>query len=62
MSSLLSKCRSHTDDLARAIKLVVGDAAIRQKFSNLGRERAALFTWERAAEQTLHVLRSVVDS
>lgn len=50
------------DDLARAIKLLVGDAAIRQRFSNLGRERAALFTWERAAEQTLNVLRSVVDS
>jgi len=46
-------------DLARAIKQLVGDQDLRQKLSCRGRERAACFTWERTADHTLTVLRTI---
>jgi glycosyltransferase involved in cell wall biosynthesis len=47
-------------DMSRAIKLLVSDASLRERLSVLGREQAARFTWERAAERTLSVLRNVI--
>ena len=48
-----------SDELARAIKLLVDDQNLQQKLSHLGREQAARFNWERTAEQTLRVLRAI---
>jgi glycosyltransferase involved in cell wall biosynthesis len=45
-------------DIARGIAYVVGDAARRAQLVQRGYERAAEFTWERAAERMLDVLRS----
>jgi glycosyltransferase involved in cell wall biosynthesis len=53
---------TNTADLARAIKLLVSDQELRRKLSLRGRERAACFNWERTAEQTLHVLRTIAAS
>jgi glycosyltransferase involved in cell wall biosynthesis len=43
--------------LAGAMKLVIEDARLRDKLSRMGLERAAQFTWDRAADKTLSVLR-----
>ena len=51
-----------TNDLARTIKLLIEDENLRQKFSELGPHRAACFNWERTAQQTLHVLRTIASA
>ncbi len=50
---------TNVSDLSQAIRLLVGDRDMRQELSFLGRKRAACFTWERTAHQTLSVLRSI---
>ena len=52
----------NSSDLARAIKRLVEDQNLRQKFSELGRDRASCFNWERTADQTLHVLRTIAST
>ena len=47
------------DAIAGALELLLSDAQIRQKLGDEGRRRAAAFTWDRAAEQTLAVLRRI---
>lgn len=42
--------------LASALDRITADADLRTRLSKAGPERARPFTWERAAEQTLHVL------
>jgi glycosyltransferase involved in cell wall biosynthesis len=42
--------------LADALREMFADKALREEFVQRGRERAAQFTWARAAEQTLAVL------
>jgi len=44
-------------DIAAAINRLAGDPALRAGLAEAGRRRAALFTWERAAEATASVLR-----
>ena len=46
------------EDFARAASSLLSDPAARARLSAAGRERAALFSWRRAAERTLDVLRS----
>ncbi len=53
---------TNTDDLSRTIKRLVDNKDLQRKLSILGRERAACFNWERAAEQTLHVLRTIASA
>ena len=43
------------DALAEAIRRLLTDAKLRESLSRRGKERAATFTWRRAAEQTLEV-------
>lgn len=43
-----------------AMRRVAGDAELRRRLSAAGRERAASFSWERAARRTLAVYRSVL--
>lgn len=45
-----------TQAIADGIARLVGDAALRDTFRTRGLERAALFTWERCAQQTLATL------
>jgi glycosyltransferase involved in cell wall biosynthesis len=45
------------DDLAAALRRVLGDPAEAERLRAAGRERAARFSWDRAAELTLDVYR-----
>ena len=47
------------EELAEAMVRVLRDASLRESFRGKGFERAKLFTWERAARQTLAVYREV---
>jgi glycosyltransferase involved in cell wall biosynthesis len=42
-----------TEDMARAIELLLGDADLRARLAESGRERAKQFTWARTAEATI---------
>ena len=44
-----------------AVRRLLSDGALRAHLAALGRENAAHFTWPRAAERTLAVLREAVD-
>jgi glycosyltransferase involved in cell wall biosynthesis len=46
------------DDLRGALQAVLGDSAVRERLVAAGFRRAAEFTWQRAAQQTLAVYRS----
>jgi len=46
--------------LASAMEALVSDDALAQRMRDRGRNRAREFTWDRCAEQTLAVLRSMV--
>jgi glycosyltransferase involved in cell wall biosynthesis len=50
-----------TDDLADVLLSLIDDPAKRERLVTLGWERARDFSWDRTAEQTLDVYRSVVD-
>lgn len=50
------------DEIAEAMKLLINDEALAGRLKALGRERAALFTWERTAEMTADVYRRVLGS
>lgn len=45
--------------IAAALERVLSDAALRKKLGEGGKERAAAFTWDRAAEETVEVLRRI---
>jgi len=47
------------DSIAGALERLLSDAQLRQKLGDEGKRRAADFTWDRAAEQTLGVLRRI---
>ncbi|HHX42367.1 MAG TPA: glycosyltransferase family 4 protein [Chloroflexi bacterium] len=46
-------------DIAAAMRTLLEDAELRRELSDAGRQRAARFTWRRAAEETLAVYRSI---
>jgi len=46
-------------EIARAVRDLVLDADLRQRMERLGLQRAAQFSWERAARQTLEVYYEV---
>ncbi len=48
-------------DWIAAIRAVADDAAVRMRYAAIGRERAGLFTWDRAGEALMGVLREVAD-
>jgi glycosyltransferase involved in cell wall biosynthesis len=48
--------------LAESMDNALNDDALREELSRKGRERAAVFSWKRAAEQTLDLYREVVGS
>jgi glycosyltransferase involved in cell wall biosynthesis len=50
------------DAIARGIGDLATDAARRTEFADLGRRRAADFSWDRAAEATLRVYAEALDS
>jgi glycosyltransferase involved in cell wall biosynthesis len=45
--------------IASGLERLLDDAPLREKLSAMGRERAAEFTWERAASTTREVLRRI---
>ncbi len=47
------------DAIAGALERLLSDAQLRQKLGEEGKQRAADFTWEKAADQTLAVLRRI---
>jgi glycosyltransferase involved in cell wall biosynthesis len=49
------------DSLGDAMVRLAGDRQRRDTLSTLGRERAQLFSWERAARETLKVYRHAVN-
>ena len=53
---------SDADALGAALTRLLTDGALRARLSDLGRQRAAAFTWERCALQTLDVLREPLAS
>ncbi len=44
--------------IEQAVTRLLSDSALRARLAEEGRRRAALFTWERAAKETLEVLRA----
>jgi glycosyltransferase involved in cell wall biosynthesis len=52
--------RLDADTLGEAMVRLAGDRQRREQLSVLGRERAQLFSWERAARETLKVYRDTV--
>ncbi|NJM05888.1 glycosyltransferase family 4 protein [Candidatus Gracilibacteria bacterium] len=51
---------SDTEAIAAALQQLADDAALRADLSARGLQRAAHFTWERCAEETLQVLRAAI--
>ncbi len=49
------------DELTGAIGRLLHDAGLRQRLSLVGRQRAALFTWENAARQVLQVYDEIFE-
>jgi glycosyltransferase involved in cell wall biosynthesis len=47
------------DAIAGALERLLSDAQLRRKLGEEGKHRAADFTWEKAADQTLAVLRRI---
>jgi glycosyltransferase involved in cell wall biosynthesis len=47
------------DAIAGGLERLLSDSKLRQKLGDEGKRRAADFTWDRAAEQTLEVLRRI---
>jgi len=47
--------------LAQSMKRLLSNDSLREELSRKGRERAAAFSWKRAAEQTLDLYRAVVE-
>jgi len=47
------------NSIAAALERLLSDEALRKKLGEEGRRRAASFTWARAADQTLEVLRRI---
>jgi glycosyltransferase involved in cell wall biosynthesis len=45
----------HPDEIAQAIESLLGDAKLAAELVERGRQRQRLFTWSRAAEQTLAI-------
>jgi glycosyltransferase involved in cell wall biosynthesis len=50
------------DDMAAAVDRLLRDDDLRRQLAARGRERAASFTWERAAEQTVRLYQEVAAS
>jgi glycosyltransferase involved in cell wall biosynthesis len=48
------------DELAAGMARVLADPELRAELRGKGLERAARFTWERTARETLGVLRSAI--
>jgi glycosyltransferase involved in cell wall biosynthesis len=49
----------HVDDLANALEQALCDTELRERLVTQGRQRAAEYTWQRAAERLLEVYRSL---
>jgi glycosyltransferase involved in cell wall biosynthesis len=47
------------DAIAGGLERLLSDAKLREKMGQEGKRRAATFTWDRAAEQTLAILRRI---
>lgn len=47
--------------IAKAVTAILTDAQLAARLANKGRERAALFTWRRTAEQTLETLEKALE-
>jgi glycosyltransferase involved in cell wall biosynthesis len=47
------------DAIAGALERLLSDETLRAKLGDEGKRRAASFTWDRAAEQTLEVLHRI---
>jgi glycosyltransferase involved in cell wall biosynthesis len=50
------------DDLCRAMREVIGDAALRARMSERSLARAGLFSWEKCIEETIRAYRIAIDS
>jgi len=59
MGSATTVKADDVDAIAGALERLLADAALRQKLGDEGRRRAAGYTWGRAAELTLEVLRRI---
>lgn len=48
------------DEIEHALKRLMEDQGLREKYAELGRQRALLFTWERAVQDTYAVYRELL--
>ena len=48
------------DDIAEKLVAIVSDDALRERLVRLGRERARRYSWERCAERTAEMIRSIL--
>jgi glycosyltransferase involved in cell wall biosynthesis len=49
------------DAITDAIRRLLGDAELRRRLSNAGRQQAAMFTWEKAAQKTIDSYRRTLE-
>ena len=52
----------NVDEIAEAIYKVVSDGKLREQMRRKGLERAKLFSWKKAAQQTLQILEDTYSS
>jgi glycosyltransferase involved in cell wall biosynthesis len=50
------------DAIAGALEKLLSDGALRKKLGEAGKQRAAAFTWDRAAAETVEVLRKIASA
>lgn len=48
-------------DFGQAISIILGDKILREKYIQLGRARAAEFTWQKSAQQTAQVIQEAYE-
>ncbi len=51
-----------TEEIAAAMELIATDSGTRTLLAERGKKRAALFTWEKAANKTLEILREAAEA
>jgi glycosyltransferase involved in cell wall biosynthesis len=50
---------SNVEELANAVLQIISDTQLRDELIKKGKARAALFSWERTARETLEVYKSI---
>ncbi len=53
---------NNTEDIAQKLKLVISDLKLREELIEKGKKQVQKFSWEKAAKETLEILKGVTSS